>query len=263
MKEQEVARPAAFSAAELMEVKGHARSLPFDPKRDRFQMPHSADTNVRRDLNANRITIGGDQIAIATQYPTVQQLVPYFEMLVDNRTPVLVILASNADINGHVMPGYFAHSYNYGPLQTNVTLTGTEDLGDDIEANMYQLEVFGYEAAIDFPVIHVHNWPDHQTVSALTTHRLVALIEETAAEKRQFYTERGSRAAQDPNKLLPVIHCRAGVGRTGQAIAAMAMKRFPTMPLVEITRDLRACRNDVMVQTLPQMETLVEMDAER
>ncbi|WP_087017218.1 protein-tyrosine phosphatase family protein [Thaumasiovibrio subtropicus] len=262
MNENEVVQLADFSPSELMAIKGHARSLPFDPRRDRFELPHSAETNVRPDLNANRIRINGDNVAIATQYPLMTQLVPFFQMLVDNRTPVLVVLASNADINGHVMPGYFAHSYNYGPLATEVTPTGVEQLGDGIEANLYRIEVMGYEAGIEIPVVHVHNWPDHQTVSALVTRNLVALVERTMAEKRAFYVERGSRAAQDPEKLLPVIHCRAGVGRTGQAIAAMAMERYQTMTLAEIIRDMRASRNDIMVQTIEQMETLAEMAAD-
>ena len=243
----------------LMEIKGGARCFAFDPKRDRFTMPHCADSNIRSDLNANRISINGEQIAIAAQYPYHHQLESQFMMLVDNRTPALIVLASDVDIRNNELPEYFSHSFTYGRIKAVSTYTSQVDLSDDIQAKVYRLEVTGYEAAIDIPVVHVYNWPDHHTVSPKATSNLVALIDSIVADKRDFYQKRKSRAIQDPNKLLPVIHCRAGVGRTGQTIAAMAMKRFPEMDLSLITKNIRASRNDYMIQTPAQMETLVKL----
>ena len=83
---------------ELMQIKGHARAMPHDKNRDRFRIPHSADTTIRKDLNANRIIINRKSFAIATQYPFPHQLEAQLQMLADNRTPALVILASDNDI---------------------------------------------------------------------------------------------------------------------------------------------------------------------
>lgn len=243
----------------LMGIKGRARYFFFNPDRDRFNMPHCADTSVHKQLNANRIMINNCNIAIASQYPYHHQLENHFKMLVENRTPALIVLASNSDIHNNDLPEYFSGSSSYGNIQTQSSLLNTVDLSDDIEAKVYQLKVTGYDAAIDIPVVHVHNWPDHQTVSPETTSNLVTLIENITADKRAFYEKRKSRAIYDSNKLLPVIHCRAGVGRTGQTIAAMAMNKYPNLSLADITKDLRASRNDYMIQTRVQMETLVSL----
>ncbi len=109
-------------------------------------------------------------------------------------------------------------------------------------------------------MIHVHNWPDHHTITPENTEKLISMIESVLLERISFYTKRKSRAVSDPDKLLPVVHCRAGVGRTGQTIAAMAMRKHPKLSLASITKDLRASRNDYMIQTTIQLETLVQID---
>ncbi|HGJ5882973.1 protein-tyrosine phosphatase family protein [Arsenophonus sp.] len=50
-------------------------------------------------LPANRVQIAGQNVAIACQYPKPKSMEDYFKMLVANRTPALVILASEKDIN--------------------------------------------------------------------------------------------------------------------------------------------------------------------
>jgi len=245
---------------QLMGIKGDAKRIPPNPKRDRFDISHSSDTSVHEELNANRIIINGSNIAIAMQYPYDHQLEAQFKMMVDNCTPALIVLASRSDIQKDRLPEYFSSSETFGQIKTRSTPVRRVELGNKIEAYVFKLEVTGYQASIDIPVIHVQNWPDHQTISPETTTNLVALIESTITEKRDFYEKENSSAISDPEKMLPVIHCRAGVGRTGQAIAAMAMKRNPELSLISITKDLRVSRNNSMIQTPVQMETLVRLE---
>lgn len=249
--------------SKLMAIKSPCTRVPFDSKRDRFNIPFSLDTSVHQHLNANRIIINDSNIAIATQFPLIHQLEVQFQMMVENRTPVLVVLASDSDIKKDKLPPYFSASIPFESLKTRSTPLDVVELGDDIQARLYSFEISGYQATIDIPVIHVHNWPDHQTVSAKTTENLVTLIEAKTAEKRAFYEDKKSRAVTDDKKLLPVIHCKAGVGRTGQTIAAMAMKKFPELSLTSIVSDLRKTRNDTMIQTPPQMDTLIRIDNSR
>lgn len=244
----------------LMGIKGAARRIPFNPKRDRFNLTYSIDTCIRKDLNANFIKVDGDIVSIATQYPYDHQVEGQLQLLVDNRTPVLVVLASDKDIIRDDLPEYFSKSSRYGEISVKSKLTDTIDLGNSIEARTYQLDISGYQATVSIPVIHVHNWPDHHTIKPESTLKLVNLIESISGHKKDFYIQRKSRAIYDPEKLLPVIHCRAGVGRTGQTIAAMMLHSKPHLNLASITKDLRVSRNDYMIQTLVQMETLVQLE---
>ncbi|MFD2178313.1 protein-tyrosine phosphatase family protein [Veronia pacifica] len=243
----------------LMGIKGAARRIPYDSRRDRFNIPHSLETSIRRDLNANFIRVNGGNIAIATQYPYRHQLEAQLQLLVDNRTPALTVLASYKDIHSDQLPEYFSTSATYGSIQTESSFVKTVDLGDGVEAKIYELEISGYQATVTIPVIHVHNWPDHQTITPSTTVNLVSLVNSIVSDKKDFYTQRKSRAVLDPDKLLPIIHCRAGVGRTGQTIAAMVMQKNPELSLAAITEALRVSRNNFMIQTKVQMETLVEL----
>ena len=166
---------------QLMSIKGDARGILYDPKRDRFNMPHSANTSVRNDLNANRIIIDGNNIAIATQYPFAHQVEAQLQMLLDNCTPVLIVLASTKDIQNHQLPEYFSGSATVGEIQTVSKFLDYIDLGNTIEAKLFQLIVTHDQKTIDIPVVHVFNWPDHRTVSPETTSNLVALIDSKVA----------------------------------------------------------------------------------
>ena len=244
---------------ELMSIKGGAIGIPYNSDRDRFNMPHCAYTSIRKELNANRIVVDGKNIAIATQYPFPDQVEAQLQMLLDNCTPVLIVLASTTDIRNNLLPEYFAGSHTYGDIQTNSSFVDYIDLGSDVEAKAFKLNISKLAESIDIPVLHVYNWPDHRTVSTETTSNLVTNIETNIAEKRALLEQIKHPAVGDPEKMLPVMHCKAGVGRTGQTLAALVMSRHPELTLESITKDLRASRNDRMIQTPHQMETLLKL----
>jgi protein tyrosine phosphatase len=246
---------------DLMSIKGEAIGVPYNSERDRFNMPHCADTRVSDALNANRIVVDGKNIAIATQFPFLHQVEAQLQMLLDNHTPVLIVLASATDIQNHEMPQYFSGSATYGEFQTKSKFVDYIDLGNDIESKVFNFHITGPEASIDIPVLHVHNWPDHRTVSPETTTTLVELIESTIADSRASFAENGSSEIHNDEKMLPVMHCKAGVGRTGQTLAALVMKKYPALSLESITRDLRNSRNNLMIQSPYQMKTLVKLEA--
>ena len=222
----------------------------------------NANTAIRADLNANRVMIAGENAAIATQYPLAHQVESHLKMMVDNRTPVLAVLASSKEIAtpGNKMPDYFSQSGTYGNIRTQSTEAGQIDLGDGVGASIHDLEIRGYDKSITVKVVHVHNWPDKTAISADSTKRLAEELNKLNQQGVDKYTQLGSKAVNDPNKLLPVIHCRAGVGRTGQVIGAMAMQTHGRELSVEqMVTDMRTTRNGIMVQKDEQLDTLVEL----
>lgn len=248
---------------QLMSIKGGAENILYDAERDRFNMPHAVDTSISKDLNANRIIINGSHIAIASQYPYPHQVEAQLGMLVDNRTPVLIVLASTKDIQNHQLPEYFSGSATFGEIQTKSKFLDYIDLEKTIEAKLFQLTITRDQDSIDIPVLHVFNWPDHRTVSSETTSKVVDIIESKVAEKRAFYEDIKHPVLDEAEKMLPVVHCKAGVGRSGQTIAALAMSRNPALSLESITKDLRFSRNNLMIQTPYQMKTLIELHTEQ
>ncbi|PWQ93662.1 protein-tyrosine phosphatase family protein [Leucothrix arctica] len=248
---------------QLMAIKGEAESIAYDSERDRFNMPHAAETNISNALNANRIVIDGKDFAIATQFPLDQQIEAQLQLLIDNQTPVLVVLASINDIQNNQLIEYFKGSATYGAIQTQSKFLDYVDLDSIIEAKIFNLSVSGYKESLEIQVIHVHNWPDHRTVSTEVTTNLVSLIESKIEQSMTAFKKDQSPTISDLAKALPVMHCKAGVGRTGQTLAAMAMKQFPELSLASIIKDLRRSRNNKTIQTPQQMKTLMELDEMR
>lgn len=222
-------------------------------------------TAVREDLNANYVQVGAHR-SIACQYPLQAQLESHMQMLFDNRTPVLAVLASASEIDtpGNKMPDYFRQDGQYGQMKVKSTLHHSVDLGRGIQADVYHMTLSqpnSGKKGIVVPVVHVSNWPDKQAVGTDVSDNLARLLEQTTQEKKDMYTRAGSSAVGDDNKLLPVIHCRAGVGRTGQVIGTMAMNdpRNGALSVEDVVGEMRQHRNGIMVQTQGQLDELVNL----
>ncbi|HHP0472943.1 TPA: protein-tyrosine phosphatase family protein [Vibrio harveyi] len=222
-------------------------------------------TAVRPDLNANYVQVG-EHRSIACQYPLEAQLENHLQMLFDNRTPVLAILASADEIAkpGNKMPDYFSQNGNYGQMAVTSKHDRTVELGKGIQADVFHMTLKQSDSGkkgIVVPVVHVSNWPDKRAVDAEVTDRLANLLDQTTQEKVAMYTKAKSSAVGDANKLLPVVHCRAGVGRTGQVIGNMAMNdpRNANLSVEDVVSDMRQTRNGVMVQTSTQLDELVNL----
>ncbi|HGJ5867545.1 protein-tyrosine phosphatase family protein [Arsenophonus nasoniae] len=213
-------------------------------------------------LAANRVQIAGQNVAIACQYPKPASLQDYFKMLVANRTPALVVLASDKDINpekGVGLPEYFRQDNQYGDVSVTVIDKGEGKLADELDYHDYLLHVTdqSQNIKVTIPVIHVSNWPDLTASGNEGLKELAEHVNTVVDKKINFYKEKGSSAVNDENKLLPVMHCRAGVGRTGQLLATMELLKPESQQSLEsIVRDMRTTRDGKMVQTPAQMQTL-------
>ncbi|MFW0039043.1 MAG: protein-tyrosine phosphatase family protein [Arsenophonus endosymbiont of Dermacentor nuttalli] len=211
-------------------------------------------------LPANRIQINQKEVAIACQYPTLESLENYFKMLVANKTPALVVLASDKEI-GTKLPKYFSQAGNYGDVSVEVSHVAERELADGLRYRDYELKLKinninnkGAISQVTIPVTHVYNWSDR---TASSNKGLIAL-----AEHVNMLTE-DSRNTHNDNSLLPVIHCRAGVGRTGQFIGTMELLKAESQQSLEsIVRDMRTTRAPQMVQRPEQMQTMAVLAAE-
>ncbi|WP_380179344.1 protein-tyrosine phosphatase family protein [Kalamiella sp. sgz302252] len=234
-----------------------------------------AATAVDPGLHANKITINDKIVAIASQYPKTEQIKTHLRMMANKKTPALVVLSTKKEIVKSYAPGccclpdYFSNRNPYskqnkiynggknsvilGKAKESVSESGQQNL---LINDSYNLKLKNSNNEdITIPVQHVTNWPDRETIPLDTLINLLNLIITTVKDKLNEYKEQGVDIVQD---MVPVIHCKAGVGRTGVIIAALALRLNPTMSLQEVIEIMRASRNNKMVQTYGQLRTLVQ-----
>lgn len=217
-------------------------------------------------LHANRINIAGKNMAIASQYPQAGEMEAYFDALLENRTPVLTVLASQKEMEADAFFDYLnvKGTQVYGDMRVSSTQKQTKQIGN-LTLNEYILSVTKLDQngkkmeAINIPVVHVVNWNDHSAANNTELTQLIEYVDSVKKEKIDFYREHKSRAIGNDNKLLPWIHCHAGVGRTGQMIASMALINQPNLSLEKIITDMRYSRNTAMVQTEKQLNATIAL----
>jgi len=218
----------------------------------------SSPSGIR--LPANRISIGGINVAIACQYPTKKLLEDHLEMLIENRTPVLVVLASNDDINKLGLLEYFRGlgERKYGNVSVCCEKKGDAEIGRSAEqkktVDFYYMRLtrewreVREKVILRIPVVHVTNWQDK---TALSPDEVKELHEHVVARMQpamELLKEK-SRWRDDPKKLLPVVHCLAGLGRTGQFLAARELLLSESRVSIDrILDDMRASRHDWMAR---------------
>lgn len=200
-------------------------------------------------LHANEITVNGDKFAIATQFPTKTLMQSHLKMLAHNNTPILVVLASDADIdvNPKKTIPYFKNDGQYGNVNVKTKLLNEERITRALGAKQYLMTITcGKSDPVNVPVLHVTNWPDHKSIDSESLHLLDQRIDKILDENPTY---------QNVKMGLPVIHCRAGVGRTGQLLAVRAVNK-QDIDFFTAVEDIRKSRSPLMVQMSAQLEGL-------
>lgn len=206
-------------------------------------------------INANYIRLHNgirerieEPVAVACGYPLKDKLNQHFQMLFEKKPSVLSVLAESSELEGNMME-YFKQGGIYGDY--HVTSTPTEKFKKNgLSMQCYELSVRKGEEEVVIPVVHAENWKDN---TALPVDKMTPLVNVMDTFQRKD-------GADEPR--LPLVHCRAGVGRTSQLIGAYLIAHDPNVTSAEgLIKDLKLSRGAWMAYVLDQQTELGKLAA--
>eukprot|EP00118_Oscarella_pearsei_P003290 m.13780 g.13780 ORF g.13780 m.13780 type:complete len:765 (+) comp25217_c0_seq2:97-2391(+) len=240
----------------ISEVKAKNRFkdiIPYDSTRVRLD---PSNNRTESDyINANHISMeiaGEPHHYIAAQGPLVSTAADFWQMIWENDARLIVMVTSEIENNR-------IKCYRYWPSEG----------GEDSKVEHGQFEVSsqyfndtGITITRGFSLLHMPSgetrtvwhlqyvgWPDHGVPSDPET--FLAFVEEMDTLRRH-----GNNTSDDPNMNPPtVVHCSAGVGRTGVTILMeLVIKTVQKNESIDISEYLRILRSQRMalVQTAIQ-----------
>jgi protein tyrosine phosphatase len=196
-------------------------------------------------INANYIDLSCDQNKkiIACQGPTRNTELDFWTMVIENKTPCILMLTNTLE-NGKVKCS------NYYPLKKGqkkkyqdgllIENTGVENK-EGYTISSLEIESRGIKAPHKLKHIHYSGWSDHGVPDATKLLNILVDFSEICIEK---------------TKGIPICHCSAGLGRTGTVISILRCLETKESPK-DVVCKLRSQRHG-MVQTKEQYRFILD-----
>ncbi|WP_182853180.1 protein-tyrosine phosphatase family protein [Arsenophonus endosymbiont of Aleurodicus floccissimus] len=171
-------------------------------------------------LPVNRVQITDRNVAMISEYPKTEYLESYFKMLSDNQTPLLVVLASNKDIETGGLPEYFKQSGKYGSVSVEIEKVLENRSVGKFNCDAYQIEIKEGKHSYQVPVIHINNWLGKNSIDNEGLKAITARINLASHDHSTELYQKNSKTVHDLNKVLPVILGSKGYDRLAFLVAA-------------------------------------------
>ncbi|KAM8950146.1 tyrosine-protein phosphatase non-receptor type 7 [Lycaon pictus] len=247
LEEEFLKIPSNFVNSEDLDIPGHASKdryktiLPNPQSRVCLGRAQSQEDGDYINANYIRGYDGQEKVYIATQGPMPNTVSDFWEMVWQEEVSLIVMLTQLREGKEKCVHYWPTEEETYGPFRIRI-----QDTKECPEYTVRQLSIQHQEETR--PVKHVlfSAWPDHQTPeSAGPLLRLVAEVEDSP------------EAAASTGPI--VVHCSAGIGRTGCFIATrigcQQLKARGEVDILGIVCQLRLDRGG-MIQTTEQYQFL-------
>ncbi|XP_077858934.1 tyrosine-protein phosphatase non-receptor type 7 isoform X5 [Macaca mulatta] len=245
--EEEFLIPSNFVSPEDLDIPGHASKdryktiLPNPQSRVCLGRAQSQEDGDYINANYIRGYDGKEKVYIATQGPMPNTVSDFWEMVWQEEVSLIVMLTQLREGKEKCVHYWPTEEETYGPFQIRI-----QDMKECPEYTVRQLTIQYREECRSVKHILFSAWPDHQTPeSAGPLLRLVAEVEESP------------ETAARPGPI--VVHCSAGIGRTGCFIATrigcQQLKARGEVDILGIVCQLRLDRGG-MIQTAEQYQFL-------
>ncbi|XP_060933041.1 tyrosine-protein phosphatase non-receptor type 5 [Limanda limanda] len=193
-------------------------------------------------INANYLNgYGGEERAyIATQGPTVNTVGDFWRMVWQERTPIIVMITNLEEKNEKCAEYWPEDTVSHEGIEITVVTVTQED---DYSLRVFTLKCDGEERSLQ--QYWYTSWPDQKTPDKAPP--LLELVQEV---------ER-AREEAPPSSGPIIVHCSAGIGRTGCFIATSILcKQLRTEGVVDILKTTCQLRLDRggMIQTCEQYQ---------
>lgn len=193
-------------------------------------------------INANYLKgyDGEEQAYIATQGPTVNTVGDFWRMVWQEKCPIIVMITNLEEKNEKCAEYWPEDTVTHEDIEITVVSVTQED---DYSLRVFTLKYEGEERSLR--QYWYTSWPDQKTPDKAPP--LLELVQEV---------ER-AREEAPPSSGPTVVHCSAGIGRTGCFIATSILcKQLRTEDVVDILRTTCQLRLDRggMIQTCEQYQ---------
>ncbi|KAM6927122.1 tyrosine-protein phosphatase non-receptor type 5-like [Lycodopsis pacificus] len=193
-------------------------------------------------INANYLKGYGDEECayIATQGPTVNTVGDFWRMVWQERSPIIVMITNLEEKNEKCAEYWPEDTVTHEGIEITVVTVTQED---DYSLRVFTLKCGGEERSLQ--QYWYTSWPDQKTPDKAPP--LLELVQEV---------ER-AREEAPPSSGPIIVHCSAGIGRTGCFIATSILcKQLRTEGVVDILRTTCQLRLDRggMIQTSEQYQ---------
>ena len=169
--------------------------LPFDYNRVKLN-----DSNDY--INASMIcTPCGSKNYIAAQGPLPETMSDFWQMVWDNDVPLIVMLTNEKEGARVKCSKYWPNFQEYMSTSNGITIKCVNDVSTSAQIREREFEVRWNDDVRKIFMLHLQDWPDHGQIAPKLLLDAIDMAN-TRIEKCSL-------------KGPPIIHCSAGVGRTG------------------------------------------------